>query len=68
MSERYDKAMSFLDECVDDVNPHDDTQLIAESVMRALKESVEGGWRTQEEADQLAYQWLGKYAIQETES
>lgn len=64
MSENIDKALSAIDECLAGISPHDPPELIEEHVDQMLQESVEGGWRTQEEADRLRYQWLGHLATE----
>lgn len=38
-----------------------DTEIIAELAWDGLKKSVKEGWRSQEEADQLYFEWFKKH-------
>src|SRR5690606_25969587 len=61
MSERYNNASGFVEAIPDDIieaGYQDQLRKIQEDMSEGLKEAVAGGWMTQEEADQMEYEWI----------
>jgi hypothetical protein len=63
MSKSYDNAFEFLNHAQEIIQDGFDEQVrkVQEDMSEGLREAVEGGWMTQDEADAYEYEWMQKW-------